>query len=153
MAKQLSNQKNVFKIHSSRFREANWDLYLTIEEAMKNKEIEEIIQLADSQNLRFIDEIISKTDRDKNINSIKKKINNIINSVSNNTNKNNSDFVKKKKEIVQLYKKLNKEKLNEHYLCIVIDTISDFKKLNRVRADFKLNGIKYRRLLGTTGGN
>lgn len=152
MAKQLSNQKNVFKIHSSRFRESNWNLYLTIEEAMKNKEIEEIIQLADSQNLRFIDEIIGKTDRDKNINSIKKKINNIINSVSNNDNKNNSDFIKKKKEIIQLYKKLNKEKMNEHYLCIVIDTISDFKKLNRVRADFKLNGIKYRRLLGTTGG-
>ena len=150
MAKQISNQKNVFKIHSSRFRDANWDLHLSLEEAMENKEI---IQLADSQNLRFIDEIIGKTDRDKNINELKKKINNIVNNI--NEESKQEEGIKlsdKSKEIVKLYNQLNHEKLNEHYLCIVIDTVSDFKKLNRVRIGFKLNGLKYKRLLGTTGG-
>ena len=53
MAKQKTNQRFIYKIHSSRLRKSKWNLTLSIPEAIKN---EELISLADSTTLRFINE-------------------------------------------------------------------------------------------------
>ena len=52
MVKQIQ-QRYVYKINSIRLRKANWNLILTIDEAIKNKEL---IALAESQVISFIDE-------------------------------------------------------------------------------------------------
>ena len=71
ISKQLACQKFIFKIHSSRLRRENWNLSLPLEEARKN---DEIISLADSQVLRWIDELNGITDADEKAKNIKTNI-------------------------------------------------------------------------------
>ena len=47
-------QRYIYKINSGRLREANWDLKITISEAVYN---EELISLAESTLIRFIDNL------------------------------------------------------------------------------------------------
>jgi hypothetical protein len=103
---------------------------------MKNNEI---ISLADSTTLRFIDELNQLTDAERKAKDIKLKIKNA--KKSNNTSK---------REIKELYEQLNTIQFKPDYLCLIIDKKIDYWKayLN----GFMVNGIKYRRLLGTNGG-
>ena len=55
MAKQKTSQKFVYKLHSSILEKTDWDLKLPLKKAIAHKT--DIIALADSQCLRFIDEI------------------------------------------------------------------------------------------------
>ena len=52
--KQDELQRYIYKIHSSKLRDAKWDLTLPIQEARKN---DEVIALAGSQMLRWIEEL------------------------------------------------------------------------------------------------
>lgn len=139
MAKQLSSQKFILKIHTKRLRKLKWRMSLALEEAKKNKEV---ISLADSQTLTFIDNIIGMTDRENKIKEIKKKIKQLSK---------REDIDNKKETMKQLNKELNRYKYNEDYICIVVDKISDFDRCN-IKKGFFVNGKKYKRLLGTTGG-
>lgn len=137
ISKQLACQKFIFKIHSSRLRKKKWCLSLPLDEARRN---DEVISLADSQVLRWIDELNGVTDADENakrikseIRFLKKEINSIIN----------------KRKIRQLYAELDTYQFKEDYLCLVIDKNSDYK---RACKGFTVNGVKYVRLLGTNGG-
>ena len=71
MSKQLTCQKYIYKIHSERLRKSNWNLTLPIDEAHRN---DEVISLADSQILRWIDEINNVTDADQRAHDLKSKI-------------------------------------------------------------------------------
>ena len=71
MAKQQTCQKFVFKIHTKRLVEAKWDLTLPLDEARRNHEI---ISLADSTVLRWIDELNGVTDAEAKARSIKRRI-------------------------------------------------------------------------------
>jgi len=135
----MSNQKNILKIHTKRLRKNNWSLDLSLDEAKKNKEV---IQLGDSQTLRFIDSILGIENKDEEINNIKDKIKEL---------KKQENTYENKKLIKELNKKKNELKYNQDYLCIVIDRKSDFDKCNR-KCSFFVNGKQYIRLLGTTGG-
>lgn len=64
IAKQLTCQKYIYKIHSSRLRKEKWKLTLPIDEARRN---DEVISLADSQVLRWIDELNGITDADTKV--------------------------------------------------------------------------------------
>jgi hypothetical protein len=139
MAKQLISQKHVLKIHSKRLKKCNWNLKLTLEDAKKNKEI---ISLGDSQTLRFIDEIIGFEDRETNIRDLKYKMKSLKKDA---TNKD------RKKQMALLRSKLNISKYNQHYVCVIVDSMADFDKMNK-KNSFYINDIKYKRLLGTTGG-
>lgn len=139
MAKQLSSQKFILKIHTKRLRKLKWRMSLALEEAKKNKEV---ISLADSQTLTFIDNIIGMTDRENKIKEIKKKIKQLSK---------REDINNKKETMKKLNKELNRYKYNEDYICIVVDKISDFDRCN-IKKGFFINGKKYKRLLGTTGG-
>ena len=51
MSKQLNSGRYVLKINSSRLRNSDWDMKISLNEAREN---EELITLGDSQLLRFI---------------------------------------------------------------------------------------------------
>ena len=50
MAKQLTGQRYIFKIHSARLRRAKWKLELSISEARDN---DEVVALSDQQTGRL----------------------------------------------------------------------------------------------------
>ena len=136
MAKQTI-QKFVYKIHSTRLRKAKWNLKLSLPEARKN---EEIIALADSQVLRWIDEINEITDIKSKIKEIRNDIKKIRKEPTSKENK---------KAIKHEYLELDKLQFRPDYLCLIMDNKSDYKRANN---GFRVNGIKYKRYLGTTGG-
>ena len=137
ISKQLVCQKYVYKIHSERLRKANWSLTLPLEEA---RDSEEIISLADSQILRWIDELNGVVDADIKARYIKSKIKRI---------KKEANTVSNKKEIKRLYQELDRFQFKPDYMCLIIDKKKDYY---RACKGFTINNIKYRRLLGTNGG-
>ena len=136
LAKQKTNQRFIFKINSSRLRKSKWNLTLTIPEAIKN---EELISLADSTTLRFINE---GKNIDSDANFIRKQIKTIKKLESNLDNR---------KKIKTLYANLYNALFIKDYVCIVIDKMKDFDTLNRDKGFF-INGVKFKRLLTTNGG-
>ena len=136
MAKQKTNQRFIYKIHSSRLRKSKWNLTLSIPEAIKN---EELISLADSTTLRFINE---GKNIDEEADKIKKEIKKI---------KKLEISLENRKMIKSLYIKLYNTLFIKDYVCIIIDKIKDFDTMNKDKGFF-INGIKYKRLLTTNGG-
>ena len=137
ISKQLVCQKYIYKIHSSRLRKNKWNLTLPIVEARRN---DELIALADSQMLRWIDELNNITDADETAKEIKGKIRAI---------RKESVTSATKREIKNLYTQLDELQFKPDYMCLIIDKDKDYYRACR---GFKINGIKYKRLLGTNGG-
>ena len=137
LSKQQACQKYIFKIHSSRLRKAKWKLTLPLPEARRN---DEIISLADSQILRWIDELNGITDADEKARQIKSEIRRIRRETSS---------VQNKRIIKKLYENLDEIQFKADYLCLIIDKEKDYY---RACDGFSINGISYRRLLGTNGG-
>ena len=137
ISKQLVCQRYVYKIHSSRLRKERWRLTLPIEEARRN---DEVIALADSLVLRWIDELNDITDADQKAIEIREEINRL---------KKEPNSVKNKRKIRDLYIDLDKIQFKPDYMCLIIDKEKDY---HRACKGFSINGIKYRRLLGTNGG-
>ena len=71
MSKSITNQRLVYKIHSSRFKYNNWDLKLSFNEAKMN---EEIVSLGDSIVLRMIRQINKNNITEEEINITKKEV-------------------------------------------------------------------------------
>jgi mannose/fructose/N-acetylgalactosamine-specific phosphotransferase system component IIB len=134
----LTSQRFVYKIHSSRLRRAKWNLQLTIKQARENKEL---IALSESQLMRFIDEINGITNPESHISDIKNNIKKL---------KFEKNLSVSRPKIKKLYEELDKYQFKKDYICVVIDSEKDYLKI--YKNGFKLNGITYRRLLGTTGG-
>lgn len=137
ISKQLVCQKYIYKIRSSRLRKERWKLDLSLEEARRN---DEIISLADSQMLRWIDEINGITDADAKARDIKLRIKNLRREPNSRQNI---------REIKRLYNELDALQFKPDYMCLVIDKKNDYY---RACKGFSINGIKYKRLLGTNGG-
>lgn len=137
ISKQLVCQKYIYKIHSSRLRKERWKLTLPIEEARRN---DEVISLADSQVLRWIDELNGITDADKQAREIKQEIRRVRKEPNN---------IQNRRVIKQLYTKLDKLQYKPDYMCLIIDKEKDYYRACR---GFSINGVKYKRLLGTNGG-
>lgn len=137
ISKQMSYQTYVYKIHSARLRKAGWKLTLPIHEARKN---DEIISLGSSQALRFIDSINGVKDVERTIEDIRFKIGRI---------KCMDVSAQNKREIKRLYSQLDACQYRPDYMCMIVDKDKDYY---RACKGFTINGIKYRRLLGTNGG-
>lgn len=137
ISKQLVCQKYIYKIHSSRLRKEKWKLTLPIEEARRN---DEVISLADSQVLRWIDELNGLTDADAKARDIKSEIKRL---------RKESNSVQNRRAIKQLYTQLDTLQYKPDYMCLIIDKEKDYHRACR---GFTINGIKYKRLLGTNGG-
>ncbi len=138
MSKHLTSQRYVFKIHSSRLRRAKWNLKLTINQARENKEL---IALSESQIMRFIDELNGITNPELHIADIKSQIKKL---------KFEKNLSVSRPKIKKLYAELDKYQFKRDYVCVVIDNNKEYTKI--YKNGFKINGITYRRLLGTTGG-
>jgi len=137
ISKQLACQKFIFKIHSSRLRLSKWALSLPLDEARRN---EEVISLADSTILRWIDELNSVTDADERAKEIKREIRRI---------RKEPNSIQNRRLIRDLYEKLDALQFKADYVCLIIDREKDYR---RACLGFSINGIKYKRLLGTNGG-
>lgn len=137
IGKQLVCQKYIYKIHSSRLRKERWKLTLPIEEARRN---DEVISLADSQMLRWIDELNGINDADAKAREIKTQIRWL---------RKEKNSPQNKRAIRQLYKDLDTLQFKPDYLCLIIDKEKDYYRACR---GFSINGVRYKRLLGTNGG-
>lgn len=137
ISKQLVCQKYIYKIHSSRLRKEKWKLTLPIDEARRN---DEVISLADSQVLRWIDELNGLTDSDIQARDIKSEIKRL---------RKEQNSVQNRRVIKQLYENLDAIQYKPDYMCLIIDKEKDYYRACR---GFTINGIKYKRLLGTNGG-
>lgn len=136
-SKQYEYQRFVFKIHSDRLRKNKWNLSLSLADARKN---DEVITLASSQVLRWIDEINGVSDADDKARAIKMEIKRI---------KSEPHSAENLKNIRKLYSDLDKLQFKKDYMCLIIDRNSDYM---RACKGFTINGVKYTRLLGTPGG-
>ena len=137
IGKQLACQKFIYKIHSGRLRQNRWNLTMTIDEARRN---DEVISLADSQILRWIDELNGITDADARAREIKMRIRKIRRS---------PNTYGGKKALRKLYHDLDELQFKPDYMCLIIDREKDYHRACR---GFSINGVKYVRLLGTNGG-
>lgn len=118
-------------------RKARWNLSLPIAEARRN---DEVISLADSQVLRWLDELNGVTDADEQAKVIKAEIRRI---------KREPNSAANKRKVRQLYSRLDEIQYKPDYLCLIIDKERDYHRACR---GFSINGMKYKRLLGTNGG-
>lgn len=137
MSKQLTCQKYIFKIHSKRLREENWNLTLPLDEAKRN---DEVISLADSTVLRWIDELNGIEGADERAREIKSEIR---------ATRKNKENASSRRLLRNLYSELDALQFKPDYMCLIIDKEKDYR---RACKGFSINGIKYRRLLGTNGG-
>lgn len=137
MSKQKAFQKFIYKLHSQRLADAKYDLTLTLEEAIDNKT--DIVELSDSQVLRFIDEIRG-VDTYAEVKAIKEEIRTI---------KGRERTSADNRRLKNLYYHLYETQFQKDYVCIVMDNMKQYDRCNK---GFKINGIKYRRFLGTNGG-
>ena len=137
ISKQLVCQKYIYKIHSSRLRKERWKLVLPIDEARRN---DEVISLADSQVLRWIDELNGITNGDEQARNLKEEIKKL---------RREPNSIQNRRSIKNLYKKLDELQYKPDYMCLIIDKRQDYY---RACKGFSINGIKYKRLLGTNGG-
>lgn len=130
-------QKYIYKLHSSRLRKAKWKLTLSVQDARKN---DEVISLADSQVLRWIDDMNGITDADQRAKEIKSEIKRL---------KSEPNNMQNRKLVRQLYAKLDSVQFKPDYMCLIIDKEKDYY---RACKGFSINGLSYKRLLGTNGG-
>lgn len=105
---------------------------------MKNKN--DIVALNDSQILRWICELNGIENLDAKVSELKKEIKIIKKQPK---NKENKDKIK------ELYEKLYSLQYQKDYFCMIMNSDKDYDRANQ---GFKINGYKYRRLLGTNGG-
>ena len=138
MAKQKKLQQYVFKINSTLLRKNNWDLTLPLNRARNTTGL--VVALADSQILSWINELNGTEDYDVQAKEIKRQIKEIKKQPVSRSNKT---------KISSLYKQLYRLQFKEDYLCVIMDKKSDYDRANQ---GFYVNGIKYLRLLCTTGG-
>lgn len=137
MAKQQTSPRYIFKIHTDRLKNAKWNLELTLAEARRN---EEVVALNDSQMLRWIDELNGIEGADDKAKDIKRQIRRL---------KRNPSGSLVRRECRKLYDELDALLFKPDYMHLVIDHDKD---LYRACEGFSVNGVRYRRLVGTNGG-
>ncbi len=138
MSRYKTAQRYVFKIHSSRLRRAKWHLTLTVNQARENKEL---ITVNESQLMRFIDELNGMENAVSHVSGLKSQIQRL---------KTETNLAVSRPKIKKLYEELDKYQFQKDYVCVVLDSSNDYRRL--CQNGFQINGIHYRRLLGTTGG-
>lgn len=139
--RQKMYQQFIYKIESSRIlglKKKN--LVITPREARLNNEL---ISLADSNVMRAIDELngVDRVAVAEKISEIRGEIRQLQQS--------NENKAAARRRIKELYAELDELQLKPDYIMVVMSKSSDFDKINR---GFSVNGIQYRRLVGTPNG-
>lgn len=120
-------------------RRSKWNLKLPLSEAVKN---EEVIKLSDSQVMRFINDInnVDSEYIENQVKTLRKELKTITKQERSKENR-----IRTK----QIYAELNKLQFVPEYMCLIIDRPKD---LDLACKGFYINGIKYKRFVGTTNG-
>lgn len=145
MAKQQTYQTYIYKIHSSKIIKGKMKYNRSLSEMRRNNEI---ISLASSETLRFIDDIngLNVSDVEKKIAEIRKQIKIKQRDIK---TADAARIKKIKSEIKNLYAQLDNLQIKPDYLAVIMDNPKDIDKLEK---GFQVNGKSYRRLLGTPNG-
>ena len=138
MKMKMNNQRLILKVSSLTLRNNNWNYNISLDQAKRN---EEVIALGDSQCLRFIRDIIGYQYTEEDIYKTKKHIKIL-------KRKKNTDKVRE--EIKKAYDKLDDMLFVSDYVSIVFKSKKDFDYA--CKKGFYINGKKFKRLIGTTGG-
>ena len=136
-----TNQRMIFKIHSSRLKRENWNIKLSIDDAIKN---EELVPLADSQALRFIYQIHKKDVSEENelISLLRYELKDI---------KKEKFSEKNRKKIKSIYKKINNLLFVKDYITVEFQNKSHFDRACS-KNGFFINNEKFVRIAGTPAG-
>ena len=137
--KQKSCHRLIYKLHTKRLKDSKWNLNLDLQEELHDYP-EDVISLGSSQLLRWIDELNGVTDIDVQVRDLQRKIK---------AEKKKPRSRETKTEINRLYKLLYDLQFQKDYVCIVMDSEKDYDRANQ---GFTINGVQYRRFLGTNGG-
>lgn len=136
---QKSCHRLIYKLHSKQLKRAKWNLTIDL-----NKTIQEqpgtVVALNDSQVLRFIDKMNGVDDINAKVHEINRRIR---------LEKKKPRSRETKANISNLYRALYDLQFQKDYVCIIMDSNADYDRANK---GFTINGIKYRRFLGTNGG-
>lgn len=138
--KQLNSIRKIFKIHSKFLKKNKYDLKLSVVDAMRTYP-ENVVSIGASQMLRFIDELRGTDSRDDDIRITQNRIR---------SEKRKQRSAATKKRITELYDTLYELQFIRDYVCIIMDSMTDYDYLNQ--NGFSINGQRFRRLLGTNGG-
>ncbi len=134
--KQQLYQQFVYKIPSEKILDAKKrNLIITPSEARVQNLI---VSLADNQVFRTLDRL-NGVDRDKTAAQIKS-IREKLKTLTSGRNRN---------ERQRLYAELDEMQLKRDFVMVIMSKPSDFDKINK---GFKINGIEFKRLVGTTNG-
>jgi len=137
--KQNSSLRLIYKIESKMLRKAKWNLTLPLEEALRDFP-ECVVSISDSQCLRFINDINGENDIDGKIRSLQNKIR---------IEKRKKNSPESRIWIREYYRALYETQFQKNYVCVVMANNKDYDRANQ---GFSINGIRFRRLLGTNGG-
>lgn len=137
--KQKAAQKLIYKIHTKQLKRSGWDLDLPLQKAMEEFP-DLIVSINDSQMLRWIDELNHVENYDDQVAHIKKQIKYW---------KKKPKSAESRSQIKSYYKSLYDLQFQPDYVCIVMDSTKDYDRANQ---GFSINGIRFKRLLGTNGG-
>lgn len=129
----------IYKINTKQLKKNNWNLRLPLDVAIRDYP-ETVVSISDSQLLRFIDELNGLTDVDGKIRSIQNRIK---------YEKRKPRSRETKAMIRSLYDKLYEIQFQPDYITVVMNSEKDYDRANK---GFIINGIKFRRFLGTNGG-
>ena len=132
-------QRKIFKINSQMIIKAKMNLELSYPAAVKARQV---ITLADSQVLRWIDEL-KGIDRIKN----KEEYDNAFKEIK--SLKKEKDSAKNKRRIKKLYELIDEIQFVPEYLAVIMDKP---EHMNKFDSGFKVNGLTYHRLVGTPNG-
>lgn len=136
---QKSCLRLIYKLESKQLKRAKWNLNLPLEEAIMNQP-RSVVSLADSQVMRFIDEINGVDSISEKVRVVQQKIN---------IAKKRPKSRETKVMIRELYRSLYELQFQKDYICVIMDSKTDYDRAN---LGFTVNGIPYRRFLGTNGG-
>ena len=139
--KQRIYQQFIYKIESERILSSpNKNFMIDPKKARQGKMM---ISLADSCVMRMIDRL-NGVDREKTTSEVRK-----IRAELRELNARTENPVAARKKRRALYDKLDEIQVKSDYLLVIMSKPSDFDKIN---AGFSVNGIKYKRLVGTPNG-
>jgi hypothetical protein len=136
------NQTFVLKINTGYLSKHNWNLNLELHKIQKDSQM--VVSLGSSQVLRWLTQLQGRQNDDLNATNIKKEIKQI---------KKQENSIENKNRIRELYNQLYKTQFQQDYMMLVMDSEKDYKRaLQGYTITVDGVTVKYRRLLGTTGG-
>ncbi|MFF2093515.1 hypothetical protein [Paenibacillus sp. NPDC058174] len=135
--KKKLNQYYVYKIRSSRLKSNNWNLNLSPEEARCNREV---VKLAESQVIRFINQITHNSFTYEDTQKINREIKTISRLPDTQINRT---------RIKQLRNLLDEKLFLQDYIMVIMDSMKDYDVVSK---SFVFNGLRFYRLFATAGG-